>query len=151
MSGDSLAKQSQALADEQASVLPIVVLSLQPYLGADKDLALDADQRKTAILTNTAIDTLRRLKRRHPLKLMNSFDGIRLLRNDRWERPADTGRATSFMAPCSDRCYRFRRVDGRSDSIIHCRGYPQPLDLACCGWALYSTFVGLSLIPYTPG
>ncbi len=37
------------------------------------------------------------------------------------------------MAPCSDRCYRFRRVDGRSDSTIHCRGYPQPLDLACCG------------------
>jgi hypothetical protein len=29
MSGDSLAKQSQALADEQASVLLIVVLSLQ--------------------------------------------------------------------------------------------------------------------------
>ena len=52
-----------------------------PYLGADKDLALDADQRKTAL------DTLRRLKRRHPLKLINTFDGIRLLRNDRWERP----------------------------------------------------------------
>jgi MoaA/NifB/PqqE/SkfB family radical SAM enzyme len=52
-----------------------------PYLGADKDLALDTGQRKAAL------DTLRRLKRRHPLMIMNTFDGIRLLRSDRWERP----------------------------------------------------------------
>ncbi len=52
-----------------------------PYLGTDQDLALDADQREIAL------DTLRGLKRRHPLKLMNTFDGIRLLRSNRWERP----------------------------------------------------------------
>ena len=30
---------------------------------------------------------IRELKQRHPFKIVNSFDGLRLLGNDKWERP----------------------------------------------------------------
>ncbi len=86
-----------------------------PYLGADKDLALDADQRKPAL------DTLRRLKRRHPLKLMNTFDGLRLLRSNRWERPAWSSIVVNDGRPSPCCC---RAGIGDEDVCRSCRCSP---------------------------
>ncbi|MFH1329753.1 MAG: radical SAM protein [Actinomycetota bacterium] len=52
-----------------------------PYLGSDPALRLDADTRAATIAR------LRRLKRRHPLRVSNTSSGLRELARNRWPRP----------------------------------------------------------------
>jgi MoaA/NifB/PqqE/SkfB family radical SAM enzyme len=52
-----------------------------PYIGSDPCLRLDKRERASAI------DTIIRLKRRHPLRITNTFDGLRALKDNRWPRP----------------------------------------------------------------
>ena len=52
-----------------------------PYIGSDESIMLDDEER------NVAIKKIQRLKRRHPIKVSNTFDGINLLKGNRWVRP----------------------------------------------------------------
>ncbi|MFC1698759.1 radical SAM protein [Candidatus Omnitrophota bacterium] len=52
-----------------------------PYIGSDETIMLDEEER------NIAINKLQRIKKRHPTKVSNTFDGINLLKSNRWERP----------------------------------------------------------------
>jgi len=52
-----------------------------PYIGSDKNIMLDDEER------NIAIKKIQRLKRKHPIKVSNTFDGINLLKSNRWSRP----------------------------------------------------------------
>ena len=52
-----------------------------PVVGSDPDLALDDQAR------HRVVRQIIRLKRRHPLRVTNTYDGLRALRDDTWERP----------------------------------------------------------------
>jgi MoaA/NifB/PqqE/SkfB family radical SAM enzyme len=52
-----------------------------PVLGSDQGLALEGEQRRAVVRR------LLRLKRRHPLRVTNTYDGLRALRDDAWQRP----------------------------------------------------------------
>ena len=52
-----------------------------PVVGSDRGLALRGEQRRAMVRR------LLRLKRRHPLQVTNTYDGLRALRDDTWERP----------------------------------------------------------------
>ncbi len=52
-----------------------------PYIGADGRLVLDETQRKAVM------ETLMKIKRKHPVKTVNTFDGLKCLKSNRWERP----------------------------------------------------------------
>ena len=59
----------------------VMIHLFTPYLGSDRSLLLDASTRADVIAR------LRRLKRRHPLRLTNTLSGLRALTRDRWPRP----------------------------------------------------------------
>ena len=52
-----------------------------PYFGSDKDLILSEEKRRKV----TRI--LRKIKLKHPLRTVNTFDGLKLLENKQWKRP----------------------------------------------------------------
>ena len=52
-----------------------------PVVGSDRGLALRGEQRRAMVRR------LLRLKRRHPLQVTNTYDGLRALRDDTWRRP----------------------------------------------------------------
>lgn len=52
-----------------------------PYLGSDIRLILDETQRKAVL------KKLIRMKCKHPFKMVNTFDGLKFLENNQWERP----------------------------------------------------------------
>ncbi|MFH2137271.1 MAG: radical SAM protein [Candidatus Omnitrophota bacterium] len=52
-----------------------------PYIGSDKSIMLSQEERQEAI------QTIYRIKKRHPLKVSNTFDGIKLLKTNSWKRP----------------------------------------------------------------
>lgn len=52
-----------------------------PYLGSNRSLVLSEIERKEAV------DILKKIKSRHPLRTVNTFDGLKLLENNQWERP----------------------------------------------------------------
>ncbi len=52
-----------------------------PYIGSNKNLALNSDER------NYSIDKLYKIKKRHPIRVSNTFSGIRTLKKDNWIRP----------------------------------------------------------------
>ena len=52
-----------------------------PYVGADASLALKDGQRENVV------KTLFRLKKKHPFKIVNTFDALKCLLRNSWERP----------------------------------------------------------------
>jgi MoaA/NifB/PqqE/SkfB family radical SAM enzyme len=52
-----------------------------PYVGSDPDLRLTPAQRRQVV------SGIRRLKQQYPLRVTNTFDGIRALASGRWARP----------------------------------------------------------------
>ncbi len=52
-----------------------------PVLGSDPALALDGETRRSVVRR------MMRLKLRHPLKVTNTYDGLRVLADDCWQRP----------------------------------------------------------------
>jgi len=52
-----------------------------PYLGADKTLTLEKDERVKAI------KKLWEIKKKHPVRISNTFSGISALKKDNWQRP----------------------------------------------------------------
>ena len=52
-----------------------------PYIGSNKNLALNSDER------SYSIDKLYKIKKRHPIRVSNTFSGIRTLQKDNWIRP----------------------------------------------------------------
>ena len=52
-----------------------------PYLGSDKSLILSEEER------GAAVKALKKIKSKYPLKTVNTFDGLKLLENNQWERP----------------------------------------------------------------
>lgn len=52
-----------------------------PYVGSNVSLVLDERQR------GAVMEKLMRIKRRHPLKVVNTFDGLKYLKSDQWKRP----------------------------------------------------------------
>ncbi len=52
-----------------------------PYIGADSSLMLNKRNR------NSVLNKLLQLKKRHPIKISNTFDGIKLLLSNQWKRP----------------------------------------------------------------
>jgi MoaA/NifB/PqqE/SkfB family radical SAM enzyme len=66
-----------------------------PYIGFDPELRLTPAQRRLAA------SRIWRLKQRYPLRVTNTFDGIRALASNRWSRPvwgsvvANRGRLTT--------------------------------------------------------
>jgi len=79
-----------------AGVRRVLFHLFTPYLGSDPELRLNARTR------DGVVAGLRRLKRRHPLRVSNTFSGLRELARDRWPRPiwssvtADRG----VLSPC---------------------------------------------------
>ncbi len=73
----------QAFAQMAASpaIRGVMFHLFTPVLGSDRDLALRGDQRRAVVRR------LLRLKRRHPLRVTNTYDGLRALRDDHWQRP----------------------------------------------------------------
>ncbi len=51
-----------------------------PYIGADVSLSLDHAERIHAL------ERLRRIKKKHPLRISNTFAGLRALKDNNWER-----------------------------------------------------------------
>ena len=52
-----------------------------PYLGSDRALALDEKSKRSII------DKLIKIKRKHPFRVVNTFVGLKYLKNDKWRRP----------------------------------------------------------------
>ncbi|MDD4182904.1 MAG: hypothetical protein PHT53_03685, partial [Candidatus Omnitrophica bacterium] len=52
-----------------------------PYLGSNKAMILDEKTKRSVI------DKLIRIKRRHPFRVVNTFDGLKYLKRDKWRRP----------------------------------------------------------------
>jgi MoaA/NifB/PqqE/SkfB family radical SAM enzyme len=52
-----------------------------PYRGADESLSLGEEARRRTL------EAVRRVKWKHPLRVFNTFAGIRALADDTWERP----------------------------------------------------------------
>ncbi|HOA07373.1 MAG TPA: radical SAM protein [Spirochaetota bacterium] len=52
-----------------------------PYIGTDSSLLLNNKEK------HIALRTLLKLKKRHPIKISNTFDGIKLLLSNQWKRP----------------------------------------------------------------
>lgn len=52
-----------------------------PYINSDKALILTEEERKQAI------NKIVKIKKRHPLRISNTFDGLKALKNNNWERP----------------------------------------------------------------
>ena len=55
-----------------------------PYINSDKTLLLDEAEKINAL------KRLKKLKRKHFLKIVNSFDGIKAMIANKWERPIKT-------------------------------------------------------------
>jgi MoaA/NifB/PqqE/SkfB family radical SAM enzyme len=70
-----------------------------PYVGADPALALDAHLKRDVLWR------LSRLKRRHPIKIFNTFAGLKALRTDQWQRPV-WGSVTMNQGELSTCCCR---------------------------------------------
>lgn len=52
-----------------------------PYIGSDISLALTNEEKQLVI------NKLQKIKNKHPLKVLNTFDGLKALRKNVWERP----------------------------------------------------------------
>jgi MoaA/NifB/PqqE/SkfB family radical SAM enzyme len=52
-----------------------------PYINSDRSLILSKEER------GQAINKIISIKKRHPLKISNTFDGLKALKNNYWERP----------------------------------------------------------------
>ncbi|MCK9573413.1 MAG: radical SAM protein [Candidatus Omnitrophica bacterium] len=52
-----------------------------PYLGSDNSLILGKEQR------NVMIEKLMKIKSKHPFRVVNTFDGLKYLKNNKWKRP----------------------------------------------------------------
>lgn len=52
-----------------------------PYIGSDMSLAIDEKLR------SIVVEKLIKIKRKHPFKVVNTFDGLRYLKNSQWKRP----------------------------------------------------------------
>lgn len=52
-----------------------------PYIGSDKSIMLDEKEREMAI------KKIYKIKKAYPLRVSNTFDGIKTLRDNVWERP----------------------------------------------------------------
>jgi len=74
----------------------VLVHLFTPYLGADRSLRLDAATRAEVIAR------LRRLKRRHPLRITNTCSGLRALARNRWPRPiwSSITSCRGALSPC---------------------------------------------------
>ncbi|WP_028855826.1 radical SAM protein [Psychrilyobacter atlanticus] len=59
----------------------ILVHTFTPYVGLDRSLMLNFEEKQDVILR------LLRLKKKHPFRILNTFDGLRALKSDKWERP----------------------------------------------------------------
>lgn len=74
---DASAEQILALAKVRGIFFHIFT----PYIGSDESLALTNEEKQLVIRK------LQRIKNRHPLKVTNTYDGIKALRENVWERP----------------------------------------------------------------
>jgi Fe-coproporphyrin III synthase len=52
-----------------------------PYLGSDRALLLDEEERRNVV------ERIYKIKKRYPFKITNTFDGIKLLKTNNWRRP----------------------------------------------------------------
>jgi MoaA/NifB/PqqE/SkfB family radical SAM enzyme len=52
-----------------------------PYIGLDKTIMLNKQEKKEAI------NKMNKIKGKHPLKVSNTFDGIKMLKKNNWKRP----------------------------------------------------------------
>ncbi len=77
-------------------VRAVMIHLFTPYLGSDPSLLLDAAARAEAIAR------VRRLKRRHPLRVTNTFSGLRALARNRWPRPiwSSVTICRGVLSPC---------------------------------------------------
>ncbi|MFH1868146.1 MAG: radical SAM protein [Candidatus Omnitrophota bacterium] len=55
-----------------------------PYLGLDRDMMLSMSEKEEAI------NKIHKIKRRHPSRVSNTFDGIKMLKHNSWERPVSS-------------------------------------------------------------
>ena len=59
----------------------VMVHTFTPYVGLDRSLMLSPEEKKDTI------SRLLKLKRKIPFKILNTFDGLWMLRSDKWDRP----------------------------------------------------------------
>jgi MoaA/NifB/PqqE/SkfB family radical SAM enzyme len=52
-----------------------------PYKGSDPDLKLTAEEK------DRVLGRLLKIKRKHPVRIFNTFDGLRAMRSKDWDRP----------------------------------------------------------------
>jgi MoaA/NifB/PqqE/SkfB family radical SAM enzyme len=78
-----------------------------PYIGADPQLRLSPPQR------HRALQEIRRVKRRHPLRVTNTFAGLKAMERNTWPRPLWSGVVSceGRLSPC---CCRAGIADERT-------------------------------------